>query len=160
MEENKDLQVQENEGADTNKEAVTETAKETVDVTCPHCQQAFQIEIERPVHTGTVGRRGKLSGKTLEEMSDDDLKVELINSKSVLYKATKRGAAADVIAKNQERVDAAVAEKAKREAKVASDKVNATPETEEANVEGSTEANVEGSTEGDTVYNTDVENEI
>lgn len=70
--------------------------------------------MSRPSKSGV--RRGKLAGLTLEEMDDEQLKRELINSKSVLYKAEKRGASEETIAKNQARVDAATAEKEKRDA--------------------------------------------
>lgn len=58
--------------------------------------------------------RGQLHGIALEDMTDEQLKREIINSKSVLYKAEKRGADAETVLKNKERVDAAMAEKAKR----------------------------------------------
>ena len=61
-------------------------------------------------------RRGQLAGLTLEEMTDEQLKREIINAKSVLYKAIQRGASQETIEKNQARVDAALAEKARREA--------------------------------------------
>jgi len=105
-----------NETVENQVEEIKEVAevKTTDTITCPHC--GGSIEIERPVHNSTIGRRGKLSGVKLEDMTDEQLKVEIVNSKSVLYKATKRGAAADVIAKNQDRVNAADALKASRDA--------------------------------------------
>lgn len=63
---------------------------------------------------GNGQRRGQLAGLELETMSDEQLKRELVNAKSVLYKAEQRKAAIETIEKNQARVDAAVAEKAKR----------------------------------------------
>lgn len=80
----------------------------TSTILCPHCEK--EITIERPA----AQRRGQLAGVALDAMTDEQLKVEIINAKSVLYKAEKRGAAAETIAKNQARVDAAMAEKAKR----------------------------------------------
>lgn len=59
-------------------------------------------------------RRGVLAGLSLAEMTDEQLKREIINAKSVLYKATQRGASAEKIAENQARVDAAEAEKESR----------------------------------------------
>lgn len=59
-------------------------------------------------------RRGQLAGLSIEEMTDEQLKREIINAKSVLYKAVQRGASPETIEKNQARVDAALAEKAKR----------------------------------------------
>ncbi|NLD21668.1 MAG: hypothetical protein GX664_04180 [Bacteroidales bacterium] len=72
-------------------------------------------------------RRGQLAGLTLEEMTDEQLKREIINAKSVLYKAIQRGASQETIEKNQARVDAALEEKARRE----SLKAEAQPEEEE-----------------------------
>lgn len=94
--------------------------KRTV-ITCPHCSGEIIIEKK----AGTTNR-GQLLGLTLEEMTDEQLKREIINSKSVLYKAEKRGASAELIAKNQERVDAAMAEKAKREPAAAAPGPNVT----------------------------------
>jgi len=61
---------------------------------------------------GNGQRRGQLAGLTLDQMSDDQLKREIVNAKSVLYKAQQREASAETIDKNQARVDAALAEKA------------------------------------------------
>lgn len=77
-------------------------------ITCPHCNG--EITIESPVPQ----RRGQLAGLDLEAMTDEQLKREIINAKSVLYKAQKRGASQETILNNQARVDAAMAEKAKR----------------------------------------------
>jgi hypothetical protein len=74
-------------------------------------------------------RRGQLAGLTVEEMSDEQLKREVINSNSVLYKAKQRGASAETIAKNQDRVDAVQAEKAKRTPAVVAPTDDAAPET-------------------------------
>lgn len=81
----------------------------TTEITCPHCEGV--ITIERPAPQ----RRGTLAGVALEEMTDEQLKIEIRNAKSVLYKAEKRNAPAETILNNQARVDAAMAEKAKRE---------------------------------------------
>jgi hypothetical protein len=86
----------------------TEVTTVKTTLTCPHCNNEFVIETPAPQ------RRGQLQGLAIEEMTDEQLKVEIVNAKSVLYKAQKRGASADTIAKNQARVDAAMAEKAKR----------------------------------------------
>jgi len=64
----------------------------------------FMIEVEVP-----SGRRVQRDTKPIEEMSKEELKREIINAGSVLYKAQKRGADEEIIAKNQERVDAAKA---------------------------------------------------
>ena len=80
------------------------------EVTCPHCNETFEVEAPAPEKKP----RGQLAGIALEDMTDDQLKREIINANSVLYKAKQRGASEDVIAKNQARVDAAKAEKAKR----------------------------------------------
>lgn len=82
----------------------------TTEITCPHCKNV--ITIERPAPQ----RRGVLAGIALEDMTDEQLKIEIRNAKSVLYKAIKRNAPTETILNNQARVDAALAEKAKREA--------------------------------------------
>ena len=86
----------------------------TTEITCPHCGGV--ITIERPAPQ----RRGVLAGIALEDMTDEQLKIEIRNAKSVLYKAEKRNAPAETILNNQARVDAALAEKAKRDAAKAS----------------------------------------
>lgn len=86
-----------------------------IEVTVPEGLKAgdtFKVEVEAPV--AEKKSRGQLAGIALEDMTDDQLKRELINANSVLYKATQRGSSAEVIAANQARVDAAKAEKAKR----------------------------------------------
>lgn len=82
----------------------------TFEVTCPHCNGAFEVEMPEKVKKP----RGQLAGIALEDMTDEQLKREIINANSVLYKAKQRGAAEEVIAANQARVDAAKAERAKR----------------------------------------------
>lgn len=79
----------------------------TFSVTCPHCNEAFEVETPAKVSKP----RGQLAGIPLSEMTDDQLKREIINANSVLYKAKQRGASEDIIAKNQARVDAAKAER-------------------------------------------------
>lgn len=86
-----------------------------VEVTVPEGMSAgdkFTIEVEAP--TPEKKPRGQLAGIALEDMTDEQLKRELINANSVLYKAKQRGASEETIAANQARVDAAKAEKAKR----------------------------------------------
>lgn len=79
------------------------------EVTCPHCNEVFEVEVP-----AAEKRRGQLYGIALEDMTDEQLKREIINANSVLYKAKQRGAAEETIAANQARVDAAKAEKARR----------------------------------------------
>lgn len=89
--------------------------KFTVEVTVPEGLKAgdtFEIEVEAPVAERKP--RGQLAGIALEDMTDEQLKRELINANSVLYKAKQRGASEETIAANQARVDAAKAEKDKR----------------------------------------------
>ena len=104
--------------------------KFTVDVTVPEGLKegdTFTIEVEMP--DAIKKPRGQLSGIDLIEMSDEQLKREIINAGSVLYKAKQRGASEAIINANQARLDAAKAEKAKRmPAIVASE----TPAVEEA----------------------------
>lgn len=86
-----------------------------VEVTVPEGLSAgdkFTIEVEAPVPEKKP--RGQLAGIALEDMTDEQLKREIINANSVLYKAKQRGASEETIAANQARVDAAKAEKAKR----------------------------------------------
>lgn len=90
-------------------------AKFTVEVTVPEGLKAgdtFEVEVETP--TPEKKPRGQLAGIALEDMTDEQLKRELINANSVLYKAKQRGASEETINANQARVDAAKAEKAKR----------------------------------------------
>ena len=105
-----------------------------VEVTVPEGMSAgdkFTIEVEAPV--AEKKPRGQLAGIALEDMTDEQLKRELINANSVLYKAKQRGAAEETIAANQARVDAAKAEKAKRAGTPA--------EIEAPNVEAAMEGN-------------------
>lgn len=108
--------------------------KLTFEVTVPEGLKPgdkFQAEVELP--TPPMSRRGQLAGLSLEEMTDEQLKREIINAKSVLYKAMKRGASEETIARNEARVEAALAEKARREA--AKKETEATEETEEDIIE-------------------------
>jgi hypothetical protein len=54
-------------------------------------------------------RRGQLTGLALEDMTLEQLKREKINAGSVHYKAEKRGAPAETVARNKARLDAVVA---------------------------------------------------
>lgn len=107
----------------------------TVEVEAPKNLEAgekFSIEVELP--TPEKKQRGQLAGIALVDMTDEQLKRELINANSVLYKAKQRGASEETIAANQARVDAANAEKAKRAG---------TKPTETAPVEGDVPADAE-----------------
>ena len=93
----------------------------TVTVTVPEGAKAgdtFDVEVELP----KKAPRGQLAGIALEGMTDEQLKRELINAGSVLYKAIKRGASDETIRVNQERVDAAKAERDRRIAAVRAEK--------------------------------------
>lgn len=86
-----------------------------VEVTVPEGLKAgdsFILEVEVPA--AEKKPRGQLAGIAIEDMTDEQLKREIINASSVLYKAKQRGAAKETIAANQARLDAAKAEKAKR----------------------------------------------
>lgn len=128
---------------------ITMAKKFEVEVTVPEGLSAgdkFTIEVEAP--TPEKKPRGQLAGIALEDMTDEQLKRELINANSVLYKAKQRGASEETIAANQARVDAAKAEKAKR---------TGTPaESEAPNVE----AAMEGGAEGEGVYDEDAAAEM
>lgn len=108
----------------------------TVEVTIPALPEGkkkwevgdtFTVEIEAPAKEKK--QRGQLAGIALEDMTDEQLKREIINANSVLYKAKQRGASEETIAANQARVDAAQAEKAKRQGTKA---VSEAPAVEEA----------------------------
>lgn len=124
-----------------------------VEVTVPEGLSAgdkFTVEVEAP--TPEKKPRGQLAGITLEDMTDEQLKRELINANSVLYKAKQRGASEETIAANQARVDAAKAEKAKR---------TGTPaESEAPNVEAAMEGDAEAKGEGEGVYDAEAAAEM
>lgn len=132
----------ENTGAENT--AGTDTANTaavlSTSITCPHCQGI--ITIERPA----AQRRGQLTGLDIADMTDAQLKIEKINSGSVLYKAIKRGASAETVGKNQARFDAVKAEIEKRaaaKAPVATATTEAAATTEVAPVESTeTDPNV------------------
>ena len=87
----------------------------TVEVEAPKdlvAGEKFLIEVEIP--DAAKKPRGQLAGLSLEDMTDEQIKRETINSNSVLYKAKQRGASDETIAMNQARVDAVTAEKEKR----------------------------------------------
>lgn len=89
--------------------------KFTVEVTVPEGMiegDKFTIEVEAPA--AVKGARGQLAGIALADMTDEQLKREIINANSVLYKAEQRGAAQETIDANKARVEAAKAEKTKR----------------------------------------------
>ncbi len=91
-------------------------SKFTVEVIVPEGMQAgdtFQVEVETPATVKTS--RGQLAGIALVDMTDEQLKRELINAGSVLFKAKQRGAAEATVTANQDRLDAAKAEKASRQ---------------------------------------------
>ena len=126
-------------------------AKFTVEVTVPEGLTAgdtFTVEVEAPKIEKKP--RGQLAGIALADMTDEQLKREIINANSVLYKAKQRGASEETIAANQARVDAAKAEKARRMPVAA---VAEAPAVADA-LEGSTE------TEGDSVYDEDTAQEM
>jgi hypothetical protein len=108
-------------------------------VTCQNC--GAEVEIPVPEHKP----RGVLAGKTLEEMSFDELKIERRNAKSVLYKSEKAGVSGDKLEQKMVRVDAVLAEIEKRKAEMALEAATApeeTPATEvvEETIEGVEEA--------------------
>ena len=126
-------------------------AKFTVEVTVPEGLTAgdtFTVEVEAPKKEKKP--RGQLAGIALADMTDEQLKREIINANSVLYKAKQRGASEETIAANQARVDAAKAEKARRMPVAA---VAEAPAVADA-LEGSAE------TEGDSVYDEDTAQEM
>lgn len=120
-----------------------------VEVTVPEGLKAgdtFTIEVETP--TPEKKSRGQLAGIPLEEMTDEQLKREIINANSVLYKAKQRGANAETLAANEARVEAAKAEKAKRAG-------NTTPVCDTPNLE----ATFDGA-DSETVYDEQTAEEV
>jgi len=94
---------------------ITMAKKFEVEVTVPEglvAGDVFVLEVEVPATARKP--RGILAGLTVEEMTDDQLKREIINASSVLYKAKQRGANEEIIAANEVRLAAAKAEKEKR----------------------------------------------
>jgi len=97
----------------------------------------FRVEVELPTPQSRgggsqAGQRGRNAGIPLEEMTIEELKREITNANSVLYKAKLRGAADEVIERNQARVDAVKAEKERRTAManvaaVLNDEIDHTP---------------------------------
>lgn len=79
-------------------------------ISCPHCGENIIFEVP------TATRRGELTGIALVDMTDDQIKIEIRNSKSVLSKAEKRGACPSTIIKNKARVDAVIALRDERNA--------------------------------------------
>lgn len=96
----------------------------TLTVECPECKHEFEVEMPEPVKK----QRGQLAGLTLKEMDDEQLKRELINANSVLYKAKQRNAADETIKRSEARVAAAKEEKALRAASAAAEKADETEE--------------------------------
>ena len=72
-----------------------------------------EIEFNYEIPKGE-GTRGALAGLALTDMDDDQLKIEYRNANSVWYKAKKANKSPDVIAKNEERLEAVKAEMEKR----------------------------------------------
>lgn len=112
----------------------------TTTIACPHC--GGEVTIERPAGV----RRGQLLGIELKDMTLEQLRREKINASSVLYKAQKRNAPADLIARNQARVDAVNTEIATR-----------FPEAVRVAKEEATPATTEGE---NAVYNEEVAGEV
>lgn len=85
----------------------------TVESPCPTCGH---FEKAKKVSGGNVGPRGPKNSTPVTEMTDDELKTEIINAGSVHYKAVKRGAPEATIAHNEVRLNAAKAEREARKA--------------------------------------------
>lgn len=108
--------------------------KFTVEVTVPEGKVAgdtFEVEVETPmVESQGRGRTGQLAGIKVEDMTDEELKREIINAGSVLFKAKKKTDDPAVIEPKQARLDAAKAEREKRNAAKAAAVAEATPADE------------------------------
>ena len=81
---------------------------------CPECGKEIEVDYTPERKTGT--RRGQLAGIALKDMTNEQLKIEIINASSVLSKAKARNSSADVIAAAEDRVAAAKAERDARKA--------------------------------------------
>ena len=81
---------------------------------CPECGKEIEVDYTPERKTGT--KRGQLAGIALKDMTNEQLKIEIINASSVLSKAKARNASADVIAAAEDRVAAAKAERKARKA--------------------------------------------
>lgn len=81
-----------------------------MEICCPFCNQNFEVELPKKERK----RTGAVVGIALADMTDEQLKIEIRNARSVLNKAIKRGASEDTISINQARVDAALAERDSR----------------------------------------------
>lgn len=77
---------------------------------CPHCGEDVTFEVAQTT------RKGALVGLSITEMTDEQLKREIVNASSVLSKAVKRGAAEEVINGATARLEAAKLERASRKA--------------------------------------------
>ena len=73
-------------------------------VTCPHCGKEFELP--------KAAKRGIVAGIPVEEMTEDQLKIEYRNAKSVHYKQTKAKGQPTEVA--QARLDKVVEEMTKR----------------------------------------------
>ena len=76
-----------------------------VKVTCPNCAHEFDFEVPK-----SVGSRGSVAGIALEDMTDDQLKIEYRNANSVAYKAKKANKNPDTIANSEARLERVKAE--------------------------------------------------
>ena len=81
---------------------------------CPECGKEIEVDYTPERKTGI--KRGQLAGIALKDMTNEQLKIEIINASSVLSKAKARNASADVIAAAEDRVAAAKAERKARKA--------------------------------------------
>lgn len=88
-----------------------------VTVTIPEGKVAgdtLELEVETPIIESEGRRGGQLAGIALADMTDEQLKREIINAGSVLYKARQKTDDPAIIEPKAARVEAAKAEKAKR----------------------------------------------
>lgn len=121
----------------------------------------FLVEIEMP--TPEKKPRGQLHGIELKDMTDEQLKREIINAGSVLYKAKQRLADPKIIEANQARLDAAKAEKARREpaATVSTPILTATMvNTITGDAGPAAQENIDGAAQEQAVYNEQTATEI
>lgn len=144
-------------------------SKFRINVTVPEGMQpgdTFQIEVTTPE---LPTQKRIINNKPVEEMTDEELKREIINANSVYYKAKQKTDDESVLEPKLARLEAAKAEREKRAianggaatANGAVPVVSAEVVTaEDASVEGAAEDDVYASEEADAAVDVETEGEI
>lgn len=144
-------------------------SKFRINVTVPEGMQpgdTFQIEVTTPE---LPTQKRIINNKPVEEMTDEELKREIINANSVYYKAKQKTDDESVLEPKLARLEAAKAEREKRAiaaggAATANGVVPVVSAevvtTEDASVEGAAEDDVYASEEADAAVDAETEGEI